>query len=194
MVRFILPVKDLRRSKSRLQVVDRVELVTAMLLDTVAAILTADAGPVVVVSPDERVRSALSGLAVSFLHSDAPLNDAISAALVPGTCAAVLPDLPALTAEDVAALIAARRGHVPDAAGTGTSMAIADDLQPAFGPDSAAAFTSLGLPPVLTGPGARCDVDDLDDLDAAIALGVGRNTQRWLEQHGSGPHPVGRTR
>lgn len=180
MVRFILPVKELARSKRRLLVEDRQGLVVAMIQDTVAAICTADAGPVTLVSPDPHVRGLAQGMGVGFLRHGGLLNDAIRDARLPGMNAAVLPDLPALTATALLDVLALAPGFVADAAGTGTTMAIDADLQPVFGPGSAAAFGAAGLPALPAAPGLRCDVDTAQDLARAVALGVGPHTSAHL--------------
>ncbi len=190
-VRFILPVKELSRSKRRLLVEDRVGLVVAMIQDTVAAILATDAGPVTVVSPDPKVRDLAGAMGVDFLGHGGALNEAIRDARQPGMTAAVLPDLPALTAAALLEVLALAPGFVPDTAGTGTTMAIDTDLQPVFGPGSAAAFTAGGLPALAAGPGVRCDVDTTQDLARAVGLGVGPHTSAHLARRG--PARVTRT-
>ncbi len=185
-MRFILPIKALGHGKSRLQVPARRALVEAMLLDTLEAVLEADAGPVVLVSPDSRVAQIAHEYAVGLLPHGGSLNEAIAAASVPGVCAAVLPDLPALRADDVRALAQAGRGFVPDAAGTGTTMAIAEGLVPLFGRGSARRFETHGLPRLPAAPTARCDVDDESALAAAVSLGVGLHTGAVLNAKGPG--------
>jgi 2-phospho-L-lactate guanylyltransferase len=104
-----------------------------------------------------------------------------------GPVAALSSDLPAVRpAELTAALDAAaghRRGLVVDAAGTGTTLlAVTDgDLDPRFGPGSAAAHTATGAVP-LDGdwPGLRQDVDTPADLRAAARIGAGRWTVGFL--------------
>jgi 2-phospho-L-lactate guanylyltransferase len=183
-VRFILPIKELRRGKTRLHVPHRPALVEAMLLDTLEAVLDADAGPVVLVSPDPRVAQIADEYAVALVTRGGALNEAVSAALGPGRCAAVLPDLPALRADDIRSLVNAERGFVPDAAGTGTTMAIAENLLPVFGPGSARAFESQGLTRLAAAPTARCDVDDTKALSMAVMLGLGRHTKTVLNHEG----------
>ena len=184
MVRFILPVKELTRSKRRLLVEDRVGLVVAMLQDTVAAIRATDAGPVTVVSPDPKVRDLAEALGVDFLGHGGQLNEAIRDAQRAGMTAAVLPDLPALTAAALLKVLTVAPGFVPDAAGTGTTMAIDTDLHPVFGPGSAAAFRAQGLPALPAQPGVRCDVDTAQDLARAVGLGVGPHTSAHLARRG----------
>lgn len=190
-VRFILPVKDLRFAKSRLHMPNRAGIVTAMLLDTLEAVLAAKAGLVVLVSPDPAVAAIAQRYAVEFLSHNGSLNEAIAAAVTDDRCAGVLPDVPALRPDDVRLLVQADRGFVPDAAGTGTTMVIAERLVPVFGTGSAQAFESLGLPRLPAAPTARCDVDDAQGLAAATALGLGRHTLACLK--GQGPVHSSRT-
>lgn len=96
--------------------------------------------------------------------------------------AALVGDLPALRGADLdAALRAAalhERAFVRDAAGTGTTMLTALPgvaLRPAFGVDSAARH-GAGAIELTAAAGLRCDVDTAADLEAALALGVGRHT------------------
>lgn len=179
-VRFILPMKELRRAKSRLQVPKREALIEAMLRDTLEAVLAADAGPVILVSPDQRVAGLADEYPVGYVAHDGSLNEAISVALTADRCAVVLPDLPALRPADVRRLAGAESGFVPDAAGTGTTMAIAGRLNPVFGRGSARSFAAQGLPLLQARDSARCDVDDAKGLSRAVALGVGRHTRAVL--------------
>lgn len=108
-----------------------------------------------------------------------------------GPVAVLLGDLPALRPGDLAAgLVAvqaaletypdAPMAAVPDTEGTGTVLLGARrpaDLDPAFGPDSMAEHRLRGA--VVLAPDAprlRRDVDTMDDLYAAVALGVGPRT------------------
>lgn len=76
------------------------------------------------------------------------------------------------------------RAYVPDAAGTGTSLLAAAggaELQPRFGPDSAAAHAASGAVR-LDGswPSLRRDVDTPADLAAAARIGLGRYTSALI--------------
>lgn len=179
-VRFILPVKDLALAKTRLDVSDRQAVVKAMLLDTIETVVGAALGPVVLVSPDPAVAAIAVEYGLHFVKHDGGLNEAITSAVTTGICAAILPDLPALRGDDVTRLVGQGSGFVPDAAGTGTTMAIADPLVPLFGPGSAAAFEKHGLPRLAMAPTGRCDVDDASSLARALDLGVGEHTRRAL--------------
>lgn len=100
--------------------------------------------------------------------------------------AALCGDLPALTSVDLTEALAASgdRSFVVDAAGTGTSLLIAAasvDLAPAFGMNSAQAHAASGAT-ALSGDllTLRMDVDTADDLERAVAIGVGANTRHAL--------------
>lgn len=95
-------------------------------------------------------------------------------------------DVPAVLPEELdAALgsVASAPAYVVDADGTGTSLytAPAADFDPRYGVGSAAAHRAGGAVPI-SGElgGLRRDVDDLADLRAAIALGVGDATKAVL--------------
>lgn len=185
MVLWVLPVKDLTLGKTRLEVpgVAREDLIVAMLCDTVEAVLGSETGPVVLVSPDERVEQLAAQYSVKFLFHNGDLNAAIAAA-VSGVSAALLPDLPAVRAEDLRAVVLQHaRGFVPDAAGTGTTCAFDRDLQPHFGPGSAAAHAAAGLPLIDAHARLRRDVDTAADLAQARQLGLGRHTAALLVAH-----------
>ena len=185
MVLWVLPVKDLTLGKTRLEVpgVAREDLIVAMLCDTVEAVLGSETGPVVLVSPDERVEQLAAQYSVKFLFHNGDLNAAIAAA-VSGVSAALLPDLPAVRAEDLRAVVLQHaRGFVPNAAGTGTTCAFDRDLQPHFGPGSAGAHAAAGLPLIEAHASLRRDVDTAADLAQARQLGLGRHTAALLVAH-----------
>ncbi|NMD54808.1 MULTISPECIES: 2-phospho-L-lactate guanylyltransferase [Tsukamurella] len=164
-------------------------LVLAMLLDTLAA---AAATPGVigvhVVSPDPAVRAAAEAAGARTV--DEPEPGGLNAALTAGARAAraehgpavavlaLQADLPGITAAELGAFLAAtaaRRGFVPDHAGTGTAALYAPpgtQLEPAFGPDSAAAHLSGGaVRHAGPWPGLRTDVDTPQDLAGTGPLG-----------------------
>lgn len=106
-----------------------------------------------------------------------------------GAVAVLLGDLPAMRAGDLdAALVAAARhpiAFVPDAEGTGTTLATARAgvaFAPHFGADSAARHTAAGFAdlarehPTAVAAGLRRDVDTAAELRDAVALGVGPHT------------------
>ncbi|MCW2815167.1 MAG: hypothetical protein JWN84_2622, partial [Nocardioides sp.] len=93
---------------------------------------------------------------------------------------ALLADLPALRPADLdaalAALVPGGPSYVADAEGTGTTLytAPAEEFDPAFGGASAAAHQAAGALAVRGELASlRRDVDHLDDLRAAAALGLG---------------------
>ncbi|WP_353826310.1 NTP transferase domain-containing protein [Agromyces sp. SYSU T0242] len=126
------------------------------------------------------------------------------AATVRGT-AVLLGDLPALRPEHLDAALegAARhpRAFVPDAEGTGTTLATASPgvaFVPHFGRDSAARHRAAGYADLTVraaaGPGSvaaalRRDVDTAAELAEAVALGVGARTAEVVGAL-DGPHPV----
>lgn len=192
----LLPVKSPGSGKSRLSALpddDRRRLAAAFATDAVAACTTTPGvGLVVVISDDDLFAASLArdgvlacsdpggGLNAAIRHGAAVAHD-----LAPGLRpAALLADVPALTSADLAeALDHARSASGPsfvvDADGTGTTLYTAtyDAFDPRFGAGSAAAHLAAGAAPI---PGElltlRRDVDDLDGLAEALALGVGRAT------------------
>jgi 2-phospho-L-lactate/phosphoenolpyruvate guanylyltransferase len=206
----VIPVKVLAQAKSRLTGLDperRSRLALAMAADTVAAALQADSvATVLVVTDDEEVRVVAGELGAVVL-ADAPaagLNEAVgygagyaSQRWPARGLAALAGDLPAMRpAELAAALGAADRlgaAFVPDAEGTGTTLYAAapgSRFRPRFGDASrrrhlAGGAAEIGSPvagAALTG--LRRDVDTVDDLRAAAAIGLGPRTRAELEQGG----------
>ena len=198
----VVPAKRLATAKTRLTPLTAAqpghrpgghdELVLALLADTVAAAVASPAVQLVLVVTDEpRAVDVVTALGARTVgdEPDSGLNAALAhgahraRTMTGGPVAALSSDLPALRpAELTAALDAAaghRRGFVVDAAGTGTTLlAVTDgDLDPHFGPGSAAAHTATGAVP-LDGnwPGLRQDVDTPSDLQAVALIGVGRRT------------------
>ncbi|GAA5159279.1 2-phospho-L-lactate guanylyltransferase [Pseudonocardia eucalypti] len=179
-------------------------LAMAMVRDTLAVARSAPGvRRVFVVTSDPEVTGALAADVPTLPdHPQRGLNEALrhAAELLraePGPRAplgALQADLPALRAEELAEAVAtslsafraglAERAFCPDAGGTGTTLLLctADtELDPEFGPDSAAAHQRGGALR-LTGrwPGLRRDVDTPEDLRAAAALGLGENTRATL--------------
>jgi 2-phospho-L-lactate guanylyltransferase len=97
---------------------------------------------------------------------------------------AVCADLPALRPVELGAVLDAMAGPHPwfvaDAAAVGTTIYAAayDEFDPRFGPGSRAAHLDAGAREAEAAPSVRRDVDDLDDLRDALALGVGPRTGR----------------
>lgn len=180
MVRFILPVKGLNLGKSRLRVpaAQRSALVTAMLQDCLNAVRETGLGPAVVVSPDPAVLALADAAGAEVLDHAGDLNVAISAAATQRPCAALLPDLPALRAAELVAVLTEHpAGFVPDAAGTGTTLLFGASLRPRFGPGSAQRHAEAGYRRVdLPMCGLSADVDTWEDLLRVRRLGLGRHT------------------
>jgi 2-phospho-L-lactate guanylyltransferase len=173
----------------------RRELATAFALDTVAACADAAAvGAVLVVTDDAWLAEKLSTLGSSAVPDgvagdlNATLRQAAAEAARrwPGSVpVAVCADLPALRASELdAALGQLQPGEpafVADADGFGTTLytAARERFDPRFGPGSAHAHAASGARALAEDlPGLRRDVDDLDDLRAALDLGVGPQTSR----------------
>jgi 2-phospho-L-lactate/phosphoenolpyruvate guanylyltransferase len=201
----IVPVKRLATAKTRLAVPPtvRAELALAMALDTVAAALDCPrVAAVVAVSDDADATQLLAALGAVVVRDepDAGLNPALAHGAAyavvrwPGwAVAALASDLPALrpsalgSALDAAATV--RRGAVADAAGSGTTLLTArvvGDFSPAFGPDSWHRHVAGGAHDLTAtaGESLRRDVDTLEDLLAAGALGCGPRTTDAVRRHG----------
>jgi 2-phospho-L-lactate guanylyltransferase len=187
-VRFILPIKDLDAAKSRLEVPARWRraLARAMLLDTLTAVQEADLGPVVAVGPDSSVLALARSLGAESLRHTGSLNHAVMAAAGAGRCAAVLPDLPALTAHELRDVLAGNpSGAVRDHTGRGTTMLFGPAIRPSFGPGSAARHAAAGYRLItLKESGLTLDVDTVDDLHRAARLGLGERTAQVYAQLG----------
>jgi 2-phospho-L-lactate/phosphoenolpyruvate guanylyltransferase len=205
----VIPVKLLARAKSRLTGLGdeyRSALVLAMAADTVAAAVRAErVCAVLVVTDDPAVGAVAASLGAQVLPDEpaAGLNDALSygaahahAAWPERGRAALAADVPAVQPEELTAALsaAARYGtaFVPDADGTGTVLYAAapgSEFRPRFGPRSrdrhlAGGAAELG-PGVLGSDlravtGLRSDVDTVEDLRRAVALGVGPRTRALL--------------
>jgi len=190
----LVPVKDGRTAKSRLGVDEegrRAALMAAFARDAISAATELAGVTVYVVGEPDALRDVLDGLEVTVLpdEGDGQLNQALSRAAQRVArpelaTAALLADLPCLRSADLETALAAGvdRRFVADAAGTGTTLLVAPagtDLDPRFGPGSAAAHVASGARP-LTEPLAslRLDVDTTDDLEAALRFGVGLHTAR----------------
>lgn len=195
-----MPFKNTQVAKSRLhppRPLSRPELARAIArdtLETVSASLVP--GDVIVVTSDPDLHRVASDLGCTHVPDPGGgLNAAIGAGLetadlAHGAARAVLlGDLPALDDLSLHAALALCARHesavVADQAGTGTVLLTAAPgrpLVPRFGPGSAArhAETATLLTPDL--PRLRRDVDNLEDLMAAVQLGVGPHTARVLAE------------
>jgi 2-phospho-L-lactate guanylyltransferase len=193
----VVPVKPPTVGKSRLTGVaddERRELAQAFALDTVAVCVAVGPAGVLVTTDDAGFSARCAALGAQTVPDGDTndLNSALAQAAAeahrrwPGaTPVALCADLPALRPDDLhAALDAISPGtpaFVADADGTGTTLYTAAYavFDPRFGAASRAAHLAAGAEEI---PGAlptlRRDVDDLDGLRAAIALGVGPETRR----------------
>ena len=194
----VIPVKRLAVAKSRLADPARNrDLALAFAQDTVRAATTAaGVARVLVVTGDDEVARAVAGSGavvrpdVLIGGLNAALRSAAAYAVAtwgPHAVAAVPSDLPALSADQLeAALTAAvgsQRAFVADTDGGGTTLLSATDgaLDAHYGPGSARAHARSGAT-LLDGdwPGLRRDVDTMEDLWSACALGVGQHTEALL--------------
>jgi 2-phospho-L-lactate guanylyltransferase len=193
----VVPVKPPALGKSRIVGLDdgqRRGLARAFALDTVAACLAAEHVAQVLVATDDAAFSRELGALGCATVPDGDttgLNAALRQAVAEArrrwpalTPAALLADLPALRAEELARALAAFDADGPsfvaDADGVGTTLYTApyDQFDPHFGPDSRHGHLVSGaLELGLDLPSLRRDVDDLDDLRAAVVLGVGPETR-----------------
>ncbi|HMS75025.1 2-phospho-L-lactate guanylyltransferase [Gordonia sp. (in: high G+C Gram-positive bacteria)] len=193
----------------------RRNLVIAMLADTIAAIHAAGCARVLVISPDPVVLAEAAACGASgLLEPTGPgrpgtpadgLNQAMADAMAaarrrrPGVRRLVLvqADLPAATGDQIRAALTAASSHrqafVADRRGTGTALLVRDaDLttQTRFGADSAALHRLDGLAELDPGhslwAGLRNDVDTIEDLTAAIGLGVGERTAQAVGSRSAG--------
>lgn len=198
----VVPVKPLTAAKSRLALppADRMAIVVAMAGDTVAtAMATPGVDGVVVVTDDPVAAAALTPLGAQVVPE--PPTGGLNAALTAGAAAivaavgsaavaALLPDLPSLTSAVLGGALARAgahpRAYVSDAASSGTTLLTAGPavaLGPSFGPGSSGRHACSGAVR-LTGvdPRLRTDVDTVDDLAAAVRLGLGPRTAAALQQ------------
>lgn len=193
----VLPVKPPALGKSRLRGLPderRRDLAEAFALDTAAACLAATSVHAVLAVTDDAAFAARLGAAGCTCVPDGAsgLNEALRQGAAeavrrwPGRVpVAVLADLPALRPADLdaalASLVPGGASYVVDAAGTGTTLytAALEEFDPAFGVDSATAHQVSGALAVRGElVSLRRDVDDLDDLRSAAALGLGPATTR----------------
>ena len=195
----IIAVKRLPAAKTRLSPVfsagTRERVVLAMLVDTITAARAVSAvASITVVTPDDTAAAAARELGAQVLFDATPpaepdpLNTAVRfawATVSQETANTVVlqGDLPALQTGELAEAVAQARAHrrsfVADRPGSGTAalFAFGAPLDPLLGPDSARRHRDSGAVE-LTGawPGLRCDIDTIDDLEAARLLGVGAAT------------------
>jgi 2-phospho-L-lactate/phosphoenolpyruvate guanylyltransferase len=200
----VVPVKRLAVAKTRLadDADVRADLALAMALDTVAAARACAAVDRVVVVTDEPAAAQAvtrMGAIVVADGPDAGLNPALrhgalaaAGTSVPRAVAALSGDLPALRAADLDGVLRAAARHpsciVADADETGTTLLTARDADifaPRFGNRSRQAHLDGGAHDLTSTATAslRRDVDTIDDLRAAVELGVGPATSAALRRH-----------
>lgn len=196
----VVPVKPPAFGKSRLAGVgddERRALAQAFALDTVqAAGATPGVDAVLVVTDDFRLAARVRTLGCEVMPDGTTddLNGTLVQAAaevarrwpdaVPVALCADLPglrpvELAGVLAEAVREVAAGRTAFVRDHTGVGTTLyaAAAEAFAPAFGIASAARHDGAGAVEVGRGAASvRADVDDLDDLDAALRAGVGPHT------------------
>lgn len=188
----VIPAKALPEAKSRLlpasaDLAAHRRLVEAIRADTTAAARAATGVARVLLVTD---RPGPDG---AFVQTRPGLNAALAEAAEHAASswpadgiAALVGDLPALRADELAEALAAaaavQRAFVPDALGSGTTLltvAPGTDLGPEFGPGSAARHGAHAVA-LAAGPGLRQDVDTADDLEAAAEVGFGPATRTAL--------------
>ena len=192
----LVPVKPPALGKSRLVGLadtDRQAMAAAFALDTVAACMSSTAIAQVLVATDDASFSvelaALGAVTIPdgvAMDLNGTLRQSAAEArrrwpgLVP---VALTADLPAVRPDDLDEALGevtpGEAAYVADAAGLGTTLYTAayDAFDPRFGPGSALAHDATGARPIRAAlPRLRRDVDDVDDLQDALALGVGRRT------------------
>jgi 2-phospho-L-lactate guanylyltransferase len=192
----LLPVKPPSRGKSRLVGMSdatRAALASAFALDTATACLASSlVGAVLAVTDDAAFASALMALGCAAIPDGVTddLNGSLSLAAAEASRrwpelqpVALCGDLPALRPGDLDAALGLARGvggpcFVADAAGTGTTLytAPAASFAPRYGVGSAGLHGASAM--ALGGelPSLRHDVDTLEDLRAALPLGLGPRT------------------
>jgi 2-phospho-L-lactate guanylyltransferase len=156
---------------------------------------------VIAVSDDARATPVLQGLGAVVVpdRPDAGLNPALlHGATVPEVppgagVAALAADLPALRPDDLAAVLMETSRHgvvvVADSAGAGTTLLAAtsvESFRPSFGDRSRGRHVAAGAFDLTDSAGRslRCDVDTIEDLAAAHALGLGPASARVVADHG----------
>lgn len=193
----VVPLKSPAVGKSRLSGLGdeaRRKLVEALALDTVAAVAACPSvGLVLVVTDDVGMASEVQRLAVPAVPDGA---SGLNASLRQGAAevlrrqpalrpVALCGDLACLEPGDLARVLteapADRPGFVGDAAGIGTTLYLAPDLdrfRPRFGADSRAAHRAGGAVDLTDRSPAsvRRDVDTPADLHAALLIGAGPRT------------------
>lgn len=198
----VVPVKPPALGKSRIVGLDHVQrrgLARAFALDTVTACLAADHVAAVLVATDDAAFSSELGALGCATIPDGDTND-LNAALRQAvaearrrwpelTPVALCADLPALRSAELTSalesLVPGGPSFVADAEGVGTTLYTApyDEFDPHFGAHSRKAHLVAGALELGADlPTLRRDVDDLTDLRAAVALGVGAETSALVPE------------
>ncbi|MEV5412655.1 2-phospho-L-lactate guanylyltransferase [Thermopolyspora sp. NPDC052614] len=204
----VVPVKTLVAAKTRLAEAAgpyRAALAVAVACDTVAAALACPSvRRVVVVTGDPVPAGELAALGAHVVDDpQRGLNAALrcgaaeAVRLAPGDhVAALQADLPALRPDELArALTAAaqfEQAFVPDAVEVGTTCYTTrrgEPFRPGFGGESRARHLARGAKELLLDgiASVRRDVDTVEDLRAALALGVGPRTAAVAAEMGVTP-------
>ncbi|WP_018155462.1 2-phospho-L-lactate guanylyltransferase [Demetria terragena] len=201
----IVPVKSRFRAKARLlppPEIDKPRLALALALDTLEAVLQViPPERLIVVTEDDEVEAAMARYDVRTVPDPARgLNPAVQAGLAEAVrrdatvpTAVLLGDLPALQPADLSAGLracaATESALIPDHDGDGSVLMTHHDpsaLAPRFGRGSAARHARRCTVLELDLPTLRHDVDDLESLERAVELGVGRFTAEALRDRASG--------
>ena len=200
----LIPMKPLAAAKERLSPAlsgdERRRLSLAMLADVIAAADGFDR--VWVLNSDAPAADLARGAGVEAVPDPAP-GDGLNASLTAATRSAIAEgatgvlvvsaDLPSVTPDDLAALVASPGvALAPDRAGVGTNAlwrAPGDLIGVSFGSSSLTAHAeharAAGTPAlVVSRPGLAIDVDTPDDLAEAWRHGVGTATRKALEELG----------
>jgi 2-phospho-L-lactate guanylyltransferase len=192
----LVPVKPPALGKSRLVGLaddERRGLAAAFALDTVAACVAAARIAEVLVATDDALFSielrALGAVTIPdgvAMDLNGTLRQSAAEArrrwpdLVPVALTADLPSVRAVDLDEALGEITpGTAAYVADAEGLGTTLYTAafDRFDPRFGHGSALAHDATGARPIVAAlPRLRRDVDNLDDLAGALALGVGART------------------
>ncbi|WP_173434225.1 2-phospho-L-lactate guanylyltransferase [Allosalinactinospora lopnorensis] len=202
----VIPVKRLASAKSRLAALagpHRADLALAMACDTVmAAVQCPRTRSVLVVTDDARAADAVRGVGAHVVPDEPALG--LNPALLHGAAEAVRrhpeagvcalsADLPALRPGELDRVLREaghrERSFLADAPGVGTTLYTAApgaEFAPAFEGASRRRHRRNGASELVLGDvaGVRRDVDTLEDLRAAAALGVGPHTAKLLGRLG----------
>lgn len=197
--RVLVPIKQTAAAKSRLLAAtaseaDHLQLVHAMQLDTLDAVLSVTTHPLVagLAVVAEQVSATLPAQIERLPDLGGGLNPALAAAAAELSrrypddgVAALVGDLPALRPADLLQALSEaskyERSFVRDLAGTGTTLlaaAAGTELDPRFGVDSARRHAESGAVELSAAISLRSDVDSPEDLRQALKLGAGLLTSQ----------------